>query len=66
MSITITHAPVPRPELRSLQSIRNADERLFLRFYLRSNIESDQEIARARCERAGVDYETARAEARRT
>ena len=64
MSITITREPTPRPELRTLASIRNADERLYLRFYLRSNIESDQDIARARCERYGVHYEAAKAEAR--
>jgi hypothetical protein len=34
--------------------------------YLRSNIAKDQDIARARCEAAGIDYDTAREEARRT
>lgn len=57
---------VPRPELQSLARIRNADERLYLRMYLRSNIDSDQDIARARCERWGIDYRTARDEARRS
>jgi hypothetical protein len=65
MPIEITWQPVPRPELPSLQRIADRDERLYLRFYLRSNIETDQEIARARCARYGIDYETARAEARK-
>lgn len=66
MSITITHENVPRPELPALARIPNADARLFLRMYLRSNIESDQEIARARCAQWGVDYARARQEARRS
>ena len=59
-----TTKSIPRPELPSLAHIDNADQRLYLRFYLRSNMERDQEIARARCTRYGVDYETAKAEAR--
>lgn len=58
--------PLPRPELASLRRIPNADQRLFLRFYLRSNMEQDQEEARKRCELYGIDYEQARAEARRS
>lgn len=56
----------PRVELPSLATIRDADQRFFLRMYLRSNMDRDQDIARARCEAAGIDYQTARAEARRT
>lgn len=59
-------APVPRVELPSLAGIAGADERLFLRMYLRSQVEADQEIARARCEKWGVDYQRARDEARLT
>lgn len=55
----------PRIELPSLRSIRDADQRFFLRMYLRSNMDKDQDIARARCEAAGIDYQTARAEVRR-
>jgi hypothetical protein len=66
MPIEITWQPVPRTELPSLQGIADADERLYLRFYLRSNIQSDQDIARARCERYDIDYEAARAEARKS
>ncbi len=55
---------IPRPELPALAGIRDADQRLFLRFYLRSNKESDQDEARKRCGVYGVDYEQARAEAR--
>lgn len=57
---------IPRPELQALQSIDDPDQRLYLRFYLRSNIESDLEIARARCDKYGIDYELARDEARRS
>lgn len=64
MPIDVTYAPVPRPELPSLRGIADADDRLFLRFYLRSNIECDQDIARARCAAYGIDYERARDEAR--
>lgn len=62
----VVWAPVARPELPSLQGIADADERLFLRFRLRSNVESDQEIARARCLAWGVEYEQARDEAQRS
>jgi len=55
---------VPRQELPSLQCIGDADERLYLRFRLRSNIATDQEVARARCEQWGIDYNVAREEAR--
>ena len=65
IEMTRDRPPVPRPELPSLAGIPNADERLYLRFYLRSNIEKDQDIARARCAAAGVDYEKARAEAKK-
>jgi len=58
--------PIPRPELPSLRGVDDADQRLFLRFYLRSNIDKDQDVARARCEQYGVEYETARDEARRS
>lgn len=57
---------VPRPELPSLAPIRDADHRLFLRFYLRSGNDKDQAIAKERCEAAGVDYQVARDEARRS
>jgi hypothetical protein len=57
--------PLPRIELPALASIRDADQRFFLRMYLRSNIEKDQDEARKRCEAAGVDYQAARDEARR-
>jgi hypothetical protein len=56
----------PRIELPSLRGIAGADQRFFLRMYLRSNIAKDQDIARARCEAAGIDYDTARQEARAT
>lgn len=56
---------VPRPELHALRSIRDADARLFLRFYLRSNSDNDQDEARARCRTYGIDYAAARDEARR-
>jgi hypothetical protein len=55
---------VPRQELPSLAIIHDADQRLFLRMYLRSNIEKDQDVARQRCQEWGIDYETARQEAR--
>jgi hypothetical protein len=55
---------VPRPELPILAGIPDADARLFLRFYLRSNIQSDQDIAKARCEKFGIDYAAARDAAR--
>ena len=55
---------IPRPELPSLQSIRFSDERLFLRFYLRSNKDEDQEEAKKRCRDYGIDYEQAKQEAR--
>lgn len=57
-------ARVPRVELPSLAGIADADQRLFLRMYLRSNMDSDQEIARRRCAAWGVDYQQARDEAR--
>lgn len=57
-------ARVPRPELAALAGIADADQRLYLRMYLRSNMDADQEIARRRCAAWGVDYETARDEAR--
>ena len=57
---------VPRPELPSLRRIMDADARLFLRFYLRSHQDADQDVARARCAAWGIDYETARDEARRS
>lgn len=57
---------VPRSELPILRRIPSPDERLYLRFYLRSNIDKDLEIARARCDTYGIDYELARAEARRS
>jgi hypothetical protein len=56
----------PRIELPSLAGIRDRDLRFFLRMYLRSNLDKDQDVAKARCEAAGVSYETARDEARRT
>lgn len=57
---------VPRPELPALAGITDADQRLFLRFYLRSNQDVDQETARARCAAWGIDYEEARNEAHRS
>lgn len=51
-------------DLPSLRTIRDPDQRFFLRMYLRSNMDSDQEIAKARCEAYGIDYQTARQEAR--
>jgi len=57
---------IPRPELPSLRKIPDPDQRLFLRFYLRSHMERDQDVARARCAKFGIDYETARAEAQRS
>ena len=57
---------VPRPELRSLRRIPDSDARLFLRFYLRSHQDSDQDVARARCQAWGIDYEVARQEARKS
>lgn len=41
--------PIARPELPSLAGVADADARLYLRFYLRSKQDADQEIARARC-----------------
>lgn len=66
MPIEITWQPVPRPALVALAAIDSADERLYLRFYLRSNIDTDQEVARARCEKYGIDYELAKSEARKS
>lgn len=67
MAVRDWDAPlVARLELPALQSIHDSDQRLFLRFYLRSNIERDQDIARARCIQFGIDFEQARAEARRS
>ncbi len=57
---------VPRPELLALAHIPDADARLFLLFRLRSNIDSDQEIARVRCQQYGVEYDKASDEARRS
>lgn len=57
---------IPRPELPSLAGIADADARLALRFYLRSNLDRDQEIARARCRAFGINYETAKQEAQRS
>ena len=57
---------VQRTDLPSLRRIPDPDQRLYLRFYLRSHMDRDQEIARARCATFGIDYETARAEARRS
>lgn len=57
---------IPRPELPSLRGIADADARLFLLFYLRSNKDEDQEEARKRCATYKVDFEQARLEARRT
>jgi len=57
---------VPRPDLPSLRRIPDADARLYLRFYLRSHQDKDQDEARARCKEWGVDYEQARQEARRS
>lgn len=57
---------LPPVELPSLARIRDADQRFFLRMYLRSNQDSDQEEAKRRCEKWGVDYEQARDEARRS
>ncbi len=63
MATEVTWHPVPRPELPSLQGIADKDERLFLRMYLRSNMDADQDIAKARCEKHGIDYQAAKAEA---
>ena len=57
---------IPRTELPALARVRDADQRLFLRMYLRSNQEKDREIARARCQAWGVDYARAREEAQRS
>jgi hypothetical protein len=57
---------IPRIELPSLRGIPDADQRFYLRMYLRSNIEKDQDEARKRCEAAGVDYQAARDEASKT
>lgn len=54
---------IPRPELPSLQTIADPDERFYLRNYLRSNIDRDQDEARKRCAVWGIDYERARHEA---
>ena len=59
-------ARVPRVELPSLQGITDADQRLYLRMYLRSGMDADQEIARKRCAAWGVEYQTARQEAQRS
>lgn len=56
---------IPRIELPCLRGIRDRDERFFLSRYLRSNVERDLDIARERCARYGIDFETARDEARR-
>lgn len=39
------------------------DQIFYLKMYLRSNIESDQQTARERCATYGIDYDTARAAA---
>jgi hypothetical protein len=57
---------IPRPELPSLQRIPDPDARLFLRFYLRSHVDKDQEIARVRCKAWGIDYDVAKDEARKS
>ncbi len=57
------HRVVARPELKSLAAIPDADARLYLRFYLRSNMDRDQDIAKARCAAHGIDYLVARQEA---
>lgn len=66
MPTTVTWQPVPRPELEALQGIEDRDQRLFLRMYLRSNIERDQDEAKKRCDLYGIDYQKARAEAQRS
>lgn len=43
-----------------LDSIRDHNQRFFLRMYLRSNMDADQEIAKARCEFYKIDYAAAR------
>ena len=58
-----TKPPLPRVELPALATIRDADARFFLRFYLRSNMARDQDVARERCTAAGIDYAQARHEA---
>lgn len=58
--------PLPRVELPALATIHDADERFYLRMYLRSNMARDQDEARKRCAEAGIDYEQARQEARLT
>ena len=57
---------IPRVELPSLQRIPDADQRLYLRMYLRSLVDKDQDEARARCAKWGIDYKTAREEAQRS
>lgn len=58
------HRLLPRPELAALAGIADADERLFLRFYLRSNMERDQDEAKRRCAAFGINYEAAKLEAK--
>lgn len=55
-----------RIELPSLQGIADSEARFHLTMFLRGAQESDQEVARVRCQAAGVCYETAKAEADRT
>lgn len=56
-------APPAAPSL--LDTIRNTDQRFFTRMYLRSNMDADQDIARARCELYGIDYAAAYQEVQR-
>ena len=58
-----TKPPLPRVELPALATMRDADERFYLRMYLRSNMERDQDEARKRCAAWALDYEQARHEA---
>lgn len=57
--ITVDHRDHPT----TLEALPPA-HRMQLALYLRSNKESDQEIARARCDQWGIDYDAARAQAR--
>lgn len=42
-----------------LATVRDKAQRFYLRMYLRSNMESDQDIAKERCAKFGIDYTAA-------
>lgn len=55
-----------KPEPTPLDSIKDRNQRFFLRMYLRSNMDADQDIAKQRCEHYKIDYAAARLWAQQT